>query len=62
MHDTNTVDYLLALAGGGELQLDDGFHPFEEGDVIILAGHVHGWRIGPDGCLMSCVNVPIPPS
>jgi hypothetical protein len=45
------------LEGGGDLILDDGSHPFTAGDVIVLTGETHGWRMGPDGCRMSIVVI-----
>jgi quercetin dioxygenase-like cupin family protein len=60
MHSSDTVDYDLILAGSGELTLEDGVHPFEEGDVIVMTGVLHAWTAGPNGFLMSVVKLPAP--
>ena len=60
MHTTDTVDYEMILAGSGELTLEDGVHPFEEGDVIVMTGVLHAWKAGPDGFLMSVITIPAP--
>ena len=62
MHRTETVDNLFVLAGGGDLELEDGLHPFGDDTVIVLTGEVHGWRMGPDGCRMAVIIVPTAPA
>jgi quercetin dioxygenase-like cupin family protein len=62
MHRTDTVDNLFVLAGGGDLELDDGLHPFGDDTVIVLTGEVHGWHMGSDGCRMAVMIVPTPPA
>jgi len=57
LHATATGDLITVLAGGGDLILDDGPHPFAAGDVIVLTGEMHGWRMGPDGCRMNIVVI-----
>jgi hypothetical protein len=61
LHKSDTLDYDTVLAGSGELTLEDGVHPFEEGDVIVMTGVLHGWTAGPNGLLMSVVTLPAPP-
>jgi quercetin dioxygenase-like cupin family protein len=58
MHSSDTVDYDVILAGSGDLTLEDGVHPFEEGDVIVMTGVLHAWTAGPNGFLMSVVKLP----
>jgi quercetin dioxygenase-like cupin family protein len=57
LHATATGDLIAVLDGGGDLLLDDGAHAFTAGDVIVLTGEKHGWRMGPDGCRMSIVVI-----
>ena len=60
LHHTNTFAFDLVLEGGGELELEDGFHPVAAGDLIVMTGVQHGWRAGPDGCRLSVVTLPLP--
>ena len=59
MHHTDTVDLDLVLAGSVELILDDGAHPLEAGDSVVVTGVDHAWRTGPDGCRLSVMSLGI---
>jgi hypothetical protein len=61
MHHSDTVDFDMLLEGGLVLVLDDGEHPLDPGDVVVVNGVDHGWKTGPDGCRLSVVSVGTPP-
>jgi hypothetical protein len=60
MHHTDTVDFDTLLEGSLELQLDDGTHPLNVGDCVIVAGVDHAWKSGPEGCRLSVAMVATP--
>lgn len=44
MHRTETVDYVLVLAGAIDMELDDGATvQLDTGDVMVQRGTVHAW-------------------
>jgi quercetin dioxygenase-like cupin family protein len=52
MHRTDTVDYVLCMAGGIDMELDDGatVH-MNAGDVMVQQGTNHSWiNNGPGPC------------
>jgi quercetin dioxygenase-like cupin family protein len=55
MHRSTTVDYDVVLSGQLDLLLEDGFVRLEPGDAVLLQGHVHGWRGGPEGATYAVV-------
>jgi uncharacterized cupin superfamily protein len=57
MHQTNTVDFDIVVAGSVELILDDGTHLLETGDCAVITGVDHAWRAGSSGCTVSAVAV-----
>jgi hypothetical protein len=59
-HHTDTVDFDLLLEGHLVLVLDDGEHPLEPGDVVVVNGVDHGWKTGPSGCRLSVCSVGTP--
>lgn len=61
MHHTDTVDFDIVLGGSVDLILDDGIHPLTTGDCVAVTGVDHGWRAGPDGCILSVVLLGTPP-
>lgn len=61
MHHTDTLDLQTVLSGGVELVLDDGAHPLEQGDLVVLTGVDHAWRAGSEGCLLTAVLIGTPP-
>lgn len=61
MHHTDTVDLDLVLSGSVELILDDGAHPLEAGDSVVVTGVDHAWRTGPDGCRLSVMSIGVSP-
>src|SRR5262245_54720816 len=50
MHHTDTIDCVLVLEGSVELGLDDGVHPLEARDCVVIPGVDHSWKSGPAGC------------
>jgi quercetin dioxygenase-like cupin family protein len=57
MHHTDTIDCVLVLEGSVELGLDDGLHPLETGDCVVIPGVDHAWKSGPAGCRLSVTAV-----
>jgi quercetin dioxygenase-like cupin family protein len=57
MHHTDTVDFDVVLSGSVELILDDGGHPLEVGDSVVVTGVDHAWRAGPEGCRLSIMTI-----
>ena len=44
MHFTNTVDNIILMSGELALVLETGEVTMRPGDVLVIRGHVHGWR------------------
>lgn len=61
MHHTDTLDLETVVSGSVDLVLDDGAHPLQPGDLVVLTGVDHAWRAGPDGCRLSAVLIGTPP-
>lgn len=61
MHHTDTIDFDVILGGAVELVLDDGVHLLQVGDCVVMTGVDHGWRAGPEGCLISGTAIGTPP-
>jgi len=55
VHYTDTIDCHTIVSGSIELLLDDGPHLLEAGDSAIVTGVDHGWKVGPDGCVVSMI-------
>lgn len=55
MHHTDTVDFDTVLDGSVVLILDDGEHPLEAGDHLVVTGVDHGWRAGAEGCTLVAI-------
>lgn len=62
MHATDTIDYLVILAGRVTLVLEEGEAELGPGDLVVDRGVLHGWR-NPHGepCLAAVVNLPALP-
>ncbi len=49
MHTTDTIDYVVILAGTAELELDDGRKEMvQAGDCVVQRGTRHAWRVTSD--------------
>ena len=49
MHTTDTIDYVVILAGTAELELDDGRkETVQAGDCVVQRGTRHAWRVTSD--------------
>lgn len=55
VHYTDTIDCHTVVSGSIELLLDDGPHLLEAGDSAIVTGVDHGWKVGPQGCIVSMI-------
>ncbi len=57
MHHSLTVDLLFTLSGSTEFLLgEDQAIELVAGDLVRLDGAEHGFRGGPDGCVMAVIN------
>ena len=61
IHHTDTVDLNFIVSGSCQLVLDDGLHEVVPGDLVVCTGVDHSWKNGPDGCVMSSLQVGTPP-
>ena len=43
LHHTDTIDYVICMAGEVEMELDDSTVKMKAGDVLIQRGTNHGW-------------------
>ena len=57
MYHTDTIDFDVVLSGSVELILDDGAHLLTVGDTAVVTGVDHGWRAGPEGCLLNVMTI-----
>jgi quercetin dioxygenase-like cupin family protein len=57
MHQTDTIDFDIVLSGALELILDDGAHPLQPGDCIVMTGVDHAWHAGAAGCRLSVIAI-----
>jgi hypothetical protein len=60
VHHTDTIDCHTVVRGWIELLLDDGAHRLNPGDSAMVTGVDHGWQTGPDGCIVSMLNIGTP--
>ncbi|WP_243841398.1 cupin domain-containing protein [Mycobacterium sp. DL592] len=61
VHHTDTLDLQTVLSGTIDLILDDGVHPLEVGDMVVMTGTDHAWKAGPDGARVNAVLIGTPP-
>jgi hypothetical protein len=61
VHHTDTVDFDMVIEGTLVLILNDGEHPLESGDVLVVNGVDHAWKAGPAGCRLSVLSLGTPP-
>jgi hypothetical protein len=61
MHYTDTMDFHCVVTGSIALLLDDGPHELRQGDGVVVAGVVHAWKVGPEGCMTSSHVLATPP-
>ncbi len=59
MHRTDTVDYVIILAGAIDMEMDDGLEVhLEAGDVVVQRGTYHSWtNRGTVPCRLAAVLV-----
>ena len=57
-HTTPTIDYGIVLSGEMEVGLDEGAVRLRPGDVYVLLGANHAWRVpGDEPCTMAVVRI-----
>ena len=57
IHHTDLISYCTVVRGSVELLLDDTTAHLAAGDLLVVAGVRHGWRVGDEGCVISCVTL-----
>lgn len=43
LHRTDTIDYVICMAGEVEMQLDDATVRLKSGDILVQRGTMHAW-------------------
>jgi hypothetical protein len=61
IHHGDTLDLVFIHEGSGNLLLQDGAHPVQAGDCIVMAGVDHAMQPGPEGCRILVVSIGTPP-
>lgn len=62
MHATDTIDYLVMIAGEVVLALETGEVTLRPGDLIVDRGVIHGWRNdGAETAVFASVTIPAHP-
>ncbi len=62
LHATDTIDYLVIIAGEVVLALETGEVTLRAGDFIVDRGVIHGWRNdGADTAVFASVTIPALP-
>ncbi|RZJ97312.1 MAG: cupin domain-containing protein [Novosphingobium sp.] len=62
LHATDTIDYLVMIAGEVVLALETGEVTLRAGDLIVDRGVIHGWRNdGTETAVFASVTVPALP-
>ena len=62
MHWTDSLDYEVVLSGSLTLDLEEGSVVLEPGDMVLVAGVIHAWRAGPEGCVLAAMLVGTAPA
>ena len=58
MHSTDTIDYVVVIAGEMEMELETGMVHLSTGDVIVQRGTLHNWvNNGTEPCRLAVVLV-----
>lgn len=62
MHATDTIDYLVIIAGKVTLVLEEGEALLGPGDLVVDRGVMHAWRNdSAEPCIAAVVNLPAQP-
>ena len=62
LHATDTIDYLVMIAGEVVLALETGEVTLRPGDLIVDRGVIHGWRNdGAVPAVFASVTIPAKP-
>jgi hypothetical protein len=60
IHHADSLDLIFVHDGAGDLLLQDGPHPVEAGDLIVMPGVDHAMRPAPGGCRVVVVSIGTP--
>ena len=62
MHRTETIDYVIVLAGELEMRMDDSTVKLKAGDVLVQRGTNHAWiNRGPEPARVAFVLIDATP-
>ena len=57
-HRTDSIDYIVVMAGEIDMELDDSIIHLKAGDVMVRRGTIHNWvNRGPAPCVLAVVLV-----
>lgn len=62
MHRTDAISFSTLISGSIDVLLDTESVVLSPGDCIVLAGVMHGWRVGESGAVMSAVAIGLGPA
>ncbi len=61
-HRTDSIDYIVVIAGEIDMELDDGVVHLKAGDVMVQRGTIHNWvNRGTEPCVLVVVLVDAKP-
>jgi mannose-6-phosphate isomerase-like protein (cupin superfamily) len=60
IHHSDSLDLVFVQEGAGDLLLQDGAHPVQAGDLIVMPGVDHAMRPNPGGCRVVVVSIGTP--
>jgi hypothetical protein len=57
IHHADSLDLVFVHESAGDLLLQDGEHPVQAGDLIVMPGIDHAMRASPAGCRVVVVSI-----
>ncbi len=61
-HRTDSIDYIVVIAGEIDMELDDAVVHLKAGDVVVQRGTIHNWlNRGTEPCVLAVVLVDAKP-
>jgi quercetin dioxygenase-like cupin family protein len=57
-HRTDSIDYIVVIAGEIDMELDDSIVHLKAGDVMVQRGTIHNWvNRGPAACVLAVILI-----
>lgn len=57
-HRTDSIDYLICMAGEIDMEMDDAVVRLKAGDVMVQRGTIHNWvNNGKESCILAVVLI-----